>query len=276
MARIRTVKPDLFRHEGLFEAEESSGLPLRIAFIGLFTVSDRRGIFRWQPRQLKLDVMPYDNVDFSRVLDALLSRGFIKRYAFGEDEFGLIPSFSKHQVINNKEKASLHPDIESADAVFPYVCPDNSSREARVIVATETPLEKDQGEGKGREKEGKGKGREGERKGKGTVNESLGAMMEILPGLSEQTASEYLAFRKAKKAPLTPGAWKKIASEVVKSGLSPDDALNTAMARGWQGFDASWLDGNKQNGKPSMHHGFGQIDYMQGVKGENEDGSFRF
>ena len=27
MSKIRTVKPELFRHEQLFEAEQSSGLP---------------------------------------------------------------------------------------------------------------------------------------------------------------------------------------------------------------------------------------------------------
>lgn len=253
MARIRTVKPELFRHEGLFEAEEASGLPLRVAFIGLFTVCDRRGVFRWQPRQIKLDVMPYDSVDFSRVLDALASRGFVKKYAFDGDEFGIIPSFVRHQVINNKEKPSHHPSIEDADSVFSYETMTNSTRAERVQVANETPLEPDQGEGKG--KEGKGKEQEGNGKGKGNrkerVNESVEAMIEILPGLSEETADEYLAFRKAKKAPLTPGAWKKIASEIQKSGLRPDDALNTAMARGWQGFDASWLSqSGGMGGKP--------------------------
>lgn len=244
MARIRTVKPELFRHEGLFEAEEASGLPLRVAFIGLFTVCDRRGIFRWQPRQLKLDVMPYDSIDFSRVLDALLSRGFLRKYACEGDEYGVIPSFGRHQVINNKEKPSHHPSIDDADAVFSNENGKNQSRDERVEVAIDTPLELEQVEGKGKE----GKGRERNGKGKGNrnerVNESVGAMIEILPGLSEETADEYLSFRKAKKAPLTPGAWKKIASEIQKSGLSPDEALNTAMARGWQGFDASWINGH--------------------------------
>ena len=36
MARIRTIKPDMFRHEGLFQAESQTGLPLRVAFPGLF------------------------------------------------------------------------------------------------------------------------------------------------------------------------------------------------------------------------------------------------
>ena len=42
MNRIRTVKPELFRHLALFEAEEKYQMPLRIAFVGLFTCCDRR------------------------------------------------------------------------------------------------------------------------------------------------------------------------------------------------------------------------------------------
>ena len=275
MARIRTVKPELFRHEGLFEAEESSGLPLRIAFIGLFTVCDRRGIFRWQPRQLKLDVMPYDSVDFSRVLDALLSRGFVKRYAMGSDEFGLIPSFERHQVINNKEKPALHPSIEESDAVFPYSPADESTREPREGIATISPLNPDQGEGKGREGNGTGKEEEGKGKGKGTTTIAINKMMENLPGLSAEAAEEYLSFRKAKKAPLTPGAWKTLAAEMAKSGMKPDDAVNTAMARGWQGFQCEWLKGalGKQQPASGRHHGFDQHDYFEGLT-QREDGTY--
>jgi hypothetical protein len=79
MPRIRTVKPDLFRHDELFEAEAEYHLPLRLAFIGLFTCCDREGRFRWKPRQLKLDILPFDEVDFSLLLEALENKGFIKK-----------------------------------------------------------------------------------------------------------------------------------------------------------------------------------------------------
>lgn len=109
MARIRTIKPGFFRHADLYDAEVESGLPLRIAFAGLWCCADREGRFRWQPRELKLDALPHDLVDFSRVLDALTTRGFIVRYATADGEFGAIPSWSKHQVINNREVASVLP-----------------------------------------------------------------------------------------------------------------------------------------------------------------------
>jgi len=150
MARIRTIKPDFFRHEGLFELEKETGLPLRVAFAGLWTAADREGRFKWRPRQLKLDALPFDEIDFSRVLDALTTRGHIVKYVVNGEEFGFIPSWNDHQVINNREAASDLPEptkesIESS----------TSTREARVNNATATPLVHAPVEGKG--KEGKGK-----------------------------------------------------------------------------------------------------------------------
>lgn len=145
MSRIRTIKPEFFKHEGLFDAEAETGLPLRIAFIGLWTQCDREGRFVWRPRQLKADIFPYDDVDFSRVLDALSTRGFVVRYASEDKTFGCIPSWHRHQVINNRETASSIPGpidfIDEPDA--------SATRRPRVPHAT---LQSQSGrEGKGKE-----------------------------------------------------------------------------------------------------------------------------
>lgn len=156
MGRIRTVKPELFKHEDLYDLEKESGLPIRVAFIGMFTCCDREGRFKWRPRTLKLDVLPHDEIDFSRVLDALWSRGFVLKYAINGDEYGLIPTFNKHQVINNKESASEipHPEENSFISI-------GCTREPRVIDAIGTPLFPDQGERKGKEWNGNGREMEG-------------------------------------------------------------------------------------------------------------------
>jgi hypothetical protein len=159
MARIRTVKPELFRHEDLFEAEIETGLPLRLAFIGMFCCCDREGRFVWKPRQLKLDVLPWDNTDFSRVLDALMTRGFIRKYSVGGVNYGCIPSFTRHQVVNNREKASDIPEppeyIEELPANTDSIALDNDE-DSRVNHASTTRHGNYsvEGEGKGREKEG--------------------------------------------------------------------------------------------------------------------------
>lgn len=141
--RIRTIKPEFFTHEALYDLEVETKLPLRVAFAGLWCAADREGRFQWRPRRLKVQILPYDSCDFSRVLDALATRGFVVKYASGNDEFGYIPSFATHQVINNREKESELPnplECKESDA-----CP---TREARVPHATSACTSGREGKGK--------------------------------------------------------------------------------------------------------------------------------
>lgn len=116
MSKIRTVKPELFRHEQLFEAEHHSGFPLRLIYIGLFTVVDAEGRFRWRPRQLKLDILPYDDINFSAALSALAECGFVQRYEWEGESYGVIPTWRKHQHINQREPESVLPDPQRGGA----------------------------------------------------------------------------------------------------------------------------------------------------------------
>jgi hypothetical protein len=140
MGRIRTVKPELFTHEGLFEAEDRCQLPLRLVFIGLFTCCDRAGRFRWQPRRLKLDILPYDSVDMAAILDGLAEAGFIIAYKVKEVVYGYIPTWSTHQRPNNKESKSQLPDIELGIVLKPPIDPHLSNREGHASVTRATPV----------------------------------------------------------------------------------------------------------------------------------------
>lgn len=158
--RIRTIKPEFFLHEELFDLEEETGLPIRVAFAGLWCAADREGRFLWKIRRLKSQILPYDDCDFSRVLHALTTRGLVVKYASGDEEFGWIPNFTKHQMINNREKESDLPEPpESAKQA-------GLTRAPRVEDASSTPLEYAQAEGKGREqgKESVSKGKSPRRK----------------------------------------------------------------------------------------------------------------
>jgi hypothetical protein len=168
MARIRTIKPEFYRNRRVWRAEQETGLPLRVAYPALWTCADREGRFKWEPEELKLDCLPYDDLDFSRVLDALAARGFIVRYEVGGDTFGWIPGFRRHQVINNRETASSLPEPPKID----NRSKDIPARDARDddASATREPRATDLHERKGRE--GKGTGKEGE--GKGTLELALG------------------------------------------------------------------------------------------------------
>jgi hypothetical protein len=146
VARIRTIKPDFFLHEGLFDLEQETGFPIRVAFAGLWCQCDREGRFKWQPRRLKTQVLPYDDHDFSRVLDALTTRGFIVKYTVKSVEYGQIPTFKDHQVINAREKQSVLPDPNSGAASDACPTRDDASSTREVHA---------RGEGKGRERKGK-------------------------------------------------------------------------------------------------------------------------
>lgn len=141
-SRIRTIKPEFFRHLELYQLEIVTELPIRVAYAGLWTVVDREGRFRWQPEILKLDVLPFDNLDFSRVLDALLTRGFLVRYEISKKLYGYIPTFKTHQFINNKEMQSkIPPPPDHIDLI------DHSTREPRVSHTWPTRLYVLEGEG---------------------------------------------------------------------------------------------------------------------------------
>lgn len=109
MARIRTIKPSFFRHGELFDAERACGLPLRVAYAGLWTIADREGRFKYKPRDIKVEVLPYDDVDMVEVLGALEAKGFIKTYSSEGQNYAYIPAFSDHQHVNKNEPQSQIP-----------------------------------------------------------------------------------------------------------------------------------------------------------------------
>lgn len=155
--RIRTIKPEFFLHEGLFEAERTFELPLRLAFAGLWCAADREGRFKWEPRRLGVQVLPYDAVDFSRVLNALVTRGFIRKYTSGTSEYGVIPSFTAHQVINNRERESELPE-PPASLVDQGIdaCGTREPRDDDEILLLESGREGNKEQGKEGNKERKG------------------------------------------------------------------------------------------------------------------------
>jgi len=55
-----------------------------------------------------------------------------------------------------------------------------------------------------------------------------------------QVWNDFLAIRKAHKAPLTPTAFKGIESEAARAGIDVQQALQTCCEAGWRGFKADW------------------------------------
>lgn len=113
--RIRTVKPEFFTHADLADLDKISQLPIRLSFLGLWCCCDREGRFKWDPRRLGVQILPYDYVDFEIILEILNTNGYIEKYEVDGKTYGWVPSFHRHQVINNREQESSLPPFQQPD-----------------------------------------------------------------------------------------------------------------------------------------------------------------
>jgi hypothetical protein len=68
-------------------------------------------------------------------------------------------------------------------------------------------------------------------------------------GVEQQVWDDWLALRKAKKAPVTETVLKRAKDEAAKAGLSLDGFLIVWCARGSQGLEASWLKPSEIGGR---------------------------
>jgi hypothetical protein len=102
--RIRSVKPDFFRDEKLSDLEtENPKLKPMLVFAGLWGVSDKQGVFPWNLRLLKLDILPLLSFDLAKTLEVLEKLGLIRRFEHENKIYGHVMNFSRHQRINGKE-----------------------------------------------------------------------------------------------------------------------------------------------------------------------------
>ena len=150
MARIRTIKPEFFRHERLQDLEaDNPGACVMLVFAGLWGHCDKTGRFEWKPRMLKLDILPFLEFDMGKTLVLLCEAGFVRQYEIDGKQYGEIYSFEKHQRINGKE--SQEPEKHPPPPGEAHQEESGSNGEA-----TGKHLPAQEGKGRGREEEGKG------------------------------------------------------------------------------------------------------------------------
>lgn len=201
--RIRTIKPEALLDEELWDLEADTGLPVFRAFVGLWCYADREGRFEWRPRALGAVILPYSDADFSRVLDALATRGFVLKYACDGREYGVVRTFKRHQVVNNRESDSVLPDPDECEAI-----PVKPTRKARVRHATGARTS-------GRE----GKGREG----KGTISPSRrGRAGDVSPSGADEVFGHWQRVLGKPRAKLSPERRRAIDARL-RDGTTVDE-----------------------------------------------------
>lgn len=131
MARIRTVKPSYFRHEGLqdLEAANPGAYPM-LVFSGLWAIADREGRFEWKPRVLKLDVLPFLSFDMQATLKLLADNGYLLRYEVAGNVYGFITSWERHQLAGRDEPPSEIPAPDGS--MTEYQRPPNTTERTRM------------------------------------------------------------------------------------------------------------------------------------------------
>lgn len=150
MARIRQIKPETFTDSDLNKIPPLA----RFSYIGMWCHADRKGRLKDDPHELKIKILPYDDVDFEEILTILSknkpinnSSSFILRYEVKGQKFIQINNFQKHQYPNIKEPPSIIP--------APY------SHGAKIVAGLSRhsrDRDRDRGKDRDRDREGKDSG----------------------------------------------------------------------------------------------------------------------
>jgi hypothetical protein len=238
MARIRSIKPEFWTSEQVMECQPLA----RLLFIGLWNFCDDAGNHPDAEKTIKALIFPGDDIDSAtvrRLLDELSAHGLLSFYEH-EGKRYLHVSGWKHQKID--KPTVKYPHFPATTAV-----PNEVSRAVGRVVDEDSESASrglPPGKGEDRERIGKGKSKRSTPPKGDATTASAEQMIESVPGLSLDVASDYLAHRKTKRAKLTLRAWKGIANtlaEVVQFGATPDAALTKAIERGWTGLELEWL-----------------------------------
>lgn len=159
MARIRTIKPELWQDEDLAEISESA----LILAIGLLNHADDEGYFKANPGLVKAAVFPLREPSLSihGMFSELSSAGYLELFD-GTDgkKYGLIRNFTKHQKINRPSPSKIK-GLRS-------ITENSLSDHGRL-----TP---------GKERKGTGNREQGREQGSYPLQDSHGVSTEYIPG----------------------------------------------------------------------------------------------
>lgn len=248
MARIRTVKPEFFRHELLQDLEITyQGKCPMLVFEGLWGHCDKAGRFEWKPRQLKLDILPFLPFDMAETLKILEQAKLINRYSVGGVEYGEIPSFTDHQRISGKE--SEQPER------FPGPIREAKGKhKGKTLEATGFPGREGKGSGNGMDKNIVGLAPDDAHQGElQKTRELRKTAVEIIVFLNEKAGKNYQSVK----------ANVDLIVARLKEGGTPDDmrAIIAKKCREWQG-----RDGMEEYLRPATL--FGSKNFWQKYQGE--------
>lgn len=113
---------------------------------------------------------------------------------------------------------------------------ERSDKKVRNDVPTNNPDELTKELSKEQSKKGKGAG--------APIFSAINVLSDL--GVDDQTANDWLSIRKDKRAKVTQTAIDGIVAEAGKANLPVAEVLKMCCARGWAGFQASWVSGDRR------------------------------
>lgn len=110
MARKRYISPGFFKNADLADL----GPLAQLMFAGLWTIADREGRLKDDPRRIRVETLPFYDVTDAEVDSLLDSLGkgsdpFIYRYEVDGKKFIQVANWELHQSPHHKEVASILP-----------------------------------------------------------------------------------------------------------------------------------------------------------------------
>lgn len=216
MARIRSIKPEFFRHEVLQDLEIANPgkYPLMV-FAGLWGHCDNKGRFEWKPRQLKLDILPFLPFDMAETLSVLAGAEMVRRYEVDGKVYGEIPTFEKHQRLSGKE-------LTEGEKFPPNP---NMNREATGKQQGSAGDVQESQEGKGKEEEGNGEKHAQDKPAPVSV-----------PGLDMEAWNRWEKYRREIKKTIKPASVLAAQQQMAKLGEKQSEAVSHSIANGYQGL----------------------------------------
>lgn len=137
MARIRSTHPTQWT-----DAKFLSMSPMaRLLTIAVRNEADDQGIFKWKPIELKIRLLPLDNVDMQALLSEMEAADQVRRYEINGAEYGIIRNFTKYQ--KPKSPNSLYPQPPEFPKSPPPEPPPVSPKQGKVISDGEKGREED-------------------------------------------------------------------------------------------------------------------------------------
>jgi len=93
MPRIRSLHPGQWTDADFCKLKPEA----RLLCLGLRNIADDHGVFEWDPSEIKITLLPLDNVDIPVLLQYLSRTGHVKKFSHKRRQYGQIRNFLTFQ-----------------------------------------------------------------------------------------------------------------------------------------------------------------------------------